>query len=168
MLKTMPEPRRGTTGTTRPAPIPPPRRAVPAPMGRGGREHRYLQEMVKGLAEQQGYLARIEESVSDGEGFVDVSLSRDDERIACEIAITTPPEKEIENIRKCFDAGYQQVWVISPNAKHLAAIESRAHEEWGEMQAPRPCSCDQKTCRSSSACGPQHRLNPPCVAIGCG
>ena len=99
-------------------------------MGRGGREHRYLQEMVKGLAEQQGYLARIEESVAGGEGFVDVSLTRDEERIACEIAITTPPDKEIENIRKCFDAGYQQVWVISPNAKHLAAIEGRARDEW--------------------------------------
>jgi len=99
-------------------------------MGRGGREHRYLQEMVKGLAEQQGYLARIEDSVAGGDGFVDVSLARDEERIACEIAITTPPEKEIENIRKCFEVGYQHVWVISPNAQHLAVIEGRARAEW--------------------------------------
>lgn len=107
----------------------------PPPMGRGGREHRYLQEMVKGLAEQVGYLARIEEEVADGEGYVDVSLSRDGERIACEIAITTPPEKEIENIRKCLTAGCKSVWVISPDPKHLSAIRARAKNEWTDFEA---------------------------------
>jgi Type IV secretion-system coupling protein DNA-binding domain len=120
----------------RPASIPiAPPRAIPPAQGRGGREHRYIQEMVKGLAEQQGYLARIEEEVANGEGFVDVSLSRGDERIACEIAITTPTDKEIENIRKCFDAGYEQVWVIAPNAKHLASIENKAKAEWPELSS---------------------------------
>ena len=116
----------------RTAELRPPR---PLPMGRGGREHRYLQEMVKGLAEQEGYLARIEEEVADGGGYVDVSLSRDSERIACEIAITTPPEKEIENIRKCLAAGYKAVWVISPDPRHLSAIRACAKNEWPDFGA---------------------------------
>jgi hypothetical protein len=91
--------------------------------------------LVKGLAEQHGFRARIEEEVLGGDGFVDVSLTRGDERIACEIAITTPVEKEVQNIRKCLDAGYQLVWVISPEAQHLSAIRRLAEEILGERLA---------------------------------
>ena len=110
-----------------------PRESVRAPViqssqGRGGREHKYLQELVKGLAEQQGFLARIEEEVLDGDGFVDVALTRGEERIACEIAITTPVEREVANIVKCLEAGFVSVWVISPEPRHLAAIRRLAEE----------------------------------------
>jgi hypothetical protein len=118
-----------------PWPIGPRKPALPSTPGRGGRQHKYLQELVKGLAEQHGFRARIEEEVLGGDGFVDVSLTRGDERIACEIAITTPVEKEVQNIRKCLDAGYQLVWVISPEAQHLSAIRRLAEEILGERLA---------------------------------
>ena len=110
------------------------RNEAPAAMGRGGRQHRYLQELIKGLAESEGFLARIEDEVLDGSGFVDVTLSKGQDRIACEISITTPAEKEIENIRKCFAAGYEIVWVISPEQKHLNAIRSLSESILSEAQ----------------------------------
>ena len=97
---------------------------APPGMGRGGRQHRYLQELIKGLAETDGFLARIEEEVLEGSGFVDVTLSRGNEKIACEISITTPAEKEVENIKKCFAAGYELIWVVSPEQKHLNSIRT--------------------------------------------
>jgi hypothetical protein len=103
-------------------------------MGRGGRQHRYLQELIKGMAESEGYLARIEDEVLDGSGFVDVSLSKGDAKIACEISITTPADKEVENIRKCFSAGYEVVWVISPDQKHLNAIRNLSEDSLSERE----------------------------------
>ena len=105
--------------------------------GRGGREHKYLQELLKGLAEQQGFLARIEDEVLAGDGFVDVSLTRADERIACEIAITTPVEREIANISKCLEAGFVSVWIISPEHRHLAAIRRMAEDSLSVEQFAR-------------------------------
>ncbi len=110
------------------------RSEVPPAMGRGGRQHRYLQELIKGLGEPQGYLARIEDEVLEGGGFVDVSLARGEDKIACEIAITTPAKKEVDNIRKCFAAGYEMVWVISPEQKHLNAIRDLAEANFGEIE----------------------------------
>lgn len=110
------------------------RNEVPPAMGRGGRQHRYLQELIKGLAETEGYLARIEDEVLDGSGFVDVSLAKGEDKIACEIAITTPPDKEIENIKKCFAAGYGMVWVVAPEQRHLNAIRDLAEGAFSEMQ----------------------------------
>jgi Type IV secretion-system coupling protein DNA-binding domain len=110
------------------------RKEVPPAMGRGGRQHRYLQELIKGLAEGEGYLARIEDEVLDGGGFIDVSLAKGEERIACEIAITTPADKEIENIKKCFAAGYELVWVVAPEQKHLNEIRALAESAFTETQ----------------------------------
>jgi hypothetical protein len=103
-------------------------------MGRGGRQHKYLQELIKGLAEANGYRAKIEDEVLDGDGFVDVTLSRGDDKIACEISITTPPEKELENIKKCFSSGYELVWVVSPDQKHLKAIRGLSELSLTEAQ----------------------------------
>ena len=105
--------------------------------GRGGREHKYLQELLKRLAEQQGFLARIEDEVLDGDGFIDVSLTRGDERIACEIAITTPVEREVANIAKCLEAGFASVWIISPEHRHLAAIRRPAEDSLPAEQVAR-------------------------------
>jgi Type IV secretion-system coupling protein DNA-binding domain len=107
---------------------------APPGMGRGGRQHRYLQELIKGLAESDGFLARIEEEVLEGSGFVDVTLARGHDRIACEISITTPAEKEVENIKKCFAAGYEVIWVVSPEQRHLNAIRTLLVGELSESQ----------------------------------
>ncbi len=89
----------------------------PAPLGRGGPEHQYLQGLVKQAGEAQGFRAVIEKDILNGQGKVDVSLERDDEKIACEISVTSTPEQELENVRKCLKADYLKVVVLAPNAK---------------------------------------------------
>lgn len=72
----------------------------PAPLGRGGSEHRYLQNLIKQYAEGLGYRASIEEPVLGGRG-VDVALSKGNISIACEISVTTDDAHEQGNVQKC-------------------------------------------------------------------
>jgi hypothetical protein len=95
---------------------------TPAPLGRGGRQHQYLQHLVKELAEQRGYRAVIEEPILDGAGKVDVSLTRGKERVACEISVTTSRDQELMNVEKCLSAGFDRVIVIAHDERHLKTI----------------------------------------------
>lgn len=88
------------------------------------REHRFIQEYVKKVAEARNFKAVIEEPVNDNTGKVDVGLHRDELKIACEISVTNTPEHEVQNIQKCLTAGYLLVFMISNDSKHLAAIRS--------------------------------------------
>jgi hypothetical protein len=102
----------------RPAPLAP---AQPQP-GRGGQQHKYLQQLVKRLAEDKGYKAVIEQPILGGVGSVDVSLEKGGRRIACEISVTTDSEQELGNIQKCLASGYDQVILLSPERKDLNLI----------------------------------------------
>ena len=65
---------------------------------------------------------------------MDVTLSKSEDKIACEISITTPAEKEVENIKKCFAAGFRTIWVISPEQRHLNAIRALSDSNLSETQ----------------------------------
>jgi len=95
---------------------------APAPLGRGGRQHKYLQHLVKQLAEERGFRAVIEEPILDGAGKIDVALVRGEERIACEISVSTSRDQELGNVEKCLSAGYERVIVLAPNERHLATL----------------------------------------------
>lgn len=107
------------------ADMPPPRehapttRVPPPPdvptLGRGGREHKYLQHLIKRLGEERGFRSVIEETV--GGGRIDVALRRDDVSVACEISITTGIDQELGNVRKCLRAGFARVWLVVPDKK---------------------------------------------------
>lgn len=105
-----------------PVPLPPRKRATPKarveepPLaGRGGQEHKYLQHLVKRLAEERGFRATIEEAA--GAGRADVVLRKDTLSIACEISITTDVEHEKENLKKCDAAGFSQIIAIVPDKR---------------------------------------------------
>lgn len=100
--------------------------SVPEPVtpGRGGPEHKYLQSLIAGFAQSKGYRATIEAVA--GPGKADVLLERGKERIAVEVSITTTPEHEVENIRKCLDAGATRVAVVAPHASSLKPIREAA------------------------------------------
>lgn len=85
------------------------------------REHRYLQSFIKSMAVQRGFKATIEELVENGR--VDVSLVRDEIKIACEVAVSNSAEYEVKNINKCIEAGYSFVCVVSKDNKHLEKIK---------------------------------------------
>ncbi len=65
--------------------------------GRGGTQHKYLQQLIKRSAEERGCRAEVEQPVLGGFGSVDVSLSNSEEKIACEISVTTSSEHELNN-----------------------------------------------------------------------
>lgn len=99
---------------------------APPPLGRGGKEHRYLQNLIKEFAISKGYHAVIEEEILNGAGRVDVSLSLKSQRIACEISVTTGRDHEFGNIEKCLAAGYTQIILVSSDARHVKAMEKLA------------------------------------------
>lgn len=100
---------------------------VPA-LGRGGPQHKYLQELIRRWADDHGYRAVIELPVAEGTGSVDVALERDGRRLACEISVTSTPTQELANIRKCLDSSFQQVLVVSPDLRHLSKLRKRIEE----------------------------------------
>jgi hypothetical protein len=103
----------------------PPRLAVKreeeATLGRGGAQHKYLQELVKRFAEAQGYHATIEKPTATG-GSVDVALDRSDGSIAVEISVTSTTAYESGNVAKCLAAGYSRVVVLASERRRLDAI----------------------------------------------
>lgn len=88
--------------------------------GRGGAQHKYLQDLVRRWAVSKGWKATVEKEILDGLGSVDVALERDGESVACEISISTGIEHEIGNIRKCLAAGFGHVALVLPEAKAIA------------------------------------------------
>ena len=91
--------------------------------GRGGREHKYLQHLIKQHADGMGYRASIEKSILDGKGSVDVLLEKGECSVACQISVTTPIDQEVANVKKCLLAGFQYVAVICADIKKLEQLK---------------------------------------------
>jgi DNA helicase HerA-like ATPase len=100
--------------------------------GRGGREHKYLQQLVKVLAQERGFRAVIEETIANGR--IDVALHRADLRIACEISVSSNVEDEIEHFVNCFAAGYERVLAISSEPRRLKAIARAARAKMSDAE----------------------------------
>lgn len=96
-----------------------PRPQEPPPMGRGGQQHKYLQQLIKRWAEHKGYRATIEKPILDGLGSVDVALEKDNRSIACEISVTSTVDQELGNIQKCLAADFNHVVLVSSERKTL-------------------------------------------------
>lgn len=108
-------------------------------MGKGGQQHRYLQQLIKGWAEGMGYKSTIEKPIQDGTGQVDIVLEKDERLIACEISVTTPPSHEVENIKKCLNESFDYIIVISSEPKKLRQIEQNAKSSCSDKQLERVC-----------------------------
>ncbi len=98
---------------------------VPVVKQESVREHRYLQTFIKAMAEAQGYKASMEVPTPDGAGLVDVLLEKGGDTIAVEISVTTSPEWELHNIKKCLAAGYSRIVVCASLPAKLKLIQSR-------------------------------------------
>ncbi|MES3017435.1 MAG: type IV secretion system DNA-binding domain-containing protein [Bacteroidota bacterium] len=91
-------------------------------------QHRYLQTLIKKMAESRGYKATIEAGTPDGKGKVDVLLEKDDTQIACEVSVTTDAEWELHNIQKCLAAGYGTVICCLGDAKGILKLRRKIQE----------------------------------------
>ncbi|MHB8173967.1 MAG: helix-turn-helix domain-containing protein [Nitrospirota bacterium] len=109
--------------------------------GKGGDAHKYLQKTLKEQAELYGWKAVIEERIPRSLESVDVGLRRDDVRIAIEISATSKVDYEIQNIRKCLEAGYDYVILVSSDDKQLSALKTGAKKSFtvGERERIRFC-----------------------------
>lgn len=102
--------------------------------GRGGRQHKYLQHLIKQLAEERGFRASIEESILNGAGSVDVSLARGERRIAVEISVTTNRDQELGNVEKCLAAGYAEIVLVGSNERHVKSLGKFIDENLEERE----------------------------------
>ena len=98
------------------------------PVGKGGELHKQLQAIIKEQAEVFGWKANIEERIPHSLESVDVGLRKDDIRVAIEVSATTYPEQELQNIRKCLNAGYDYVISVSSDEKNLLSIKKEARK----------------------------------------
>ncbi len=101
---------------------------IPIFEGTGGSQHRYLQSLIKRMAEEKGYRAIVEKSTSGGQGYVDICAEKGEKRIAFEISITTPGEHEVQNVKKCLTAGYDKIVICSPDKRILKKVALLAGE----------------------------------------
>jgi hypothetical protein len=90
--------------------------------------HRYLQMLVKKMAEARGYTATIEQQIKDSDGQVDVLLTKENKTIAIEISVTTEADWEVHNIEKCLKANYDTVISLSGDPKQLDRIKKKCAE----------------------------------------
>jgi hypothetical protein len=119
---------------TKPAPLPT-EPFIPSPIKdpnekKQETQHRYLQSLIKKMAESRGYTASLEEPTPDGKGKVDVSLKRNNKRIAVEINDTSKDDWELHNIEKCLVAGYDIVVACSTDIKAQVRMSQKNEEKF--------------------------------------
>ena len=95
-----------------------------APKGKGGDLHNDLQDTITEQAKVFGWGAAIEERIGKTRESFDVGLIKDDMRVAVEISDTTKPQQEIQNIKKCLEAGYDYILAVSPDDKDLSLLKT--------------------------------------------
>jgi hypothetical protein len=100
-------------------------------------KHRYLQTLVKRMAESRGYVSVIEKPLSAGKGSVDVALEREGKRIAVEICVTTTKEWEIHNIYKCLNEGYDIVVECSNDKRTIDSMKKEITQTLTEVELQR-------------------------------
>ncbi|HEY1903070.1 MAG TPA: helix-turn-helix domain-containing protein [Terracidiphilus sp.] len=101
--------------------------AAPPIPGRGGPQHKYLQDLIRRWAEDRGYTVTIEKPILDGMGIIDLVLERRGAApIACEISVTTSPDHELQNAQKCLAAGFAHLFLVAPDKETLVRVRARA------------------------------------------
>lgn len=107
-------------------------------------QHRYLQALVKRMAEARGFTASIEEPTPDGKGKVDVVLTRNGKRIAVEINDTSKDGWELHNIEKCLAANFDIIIPCSNDSKVVARMMTKIETKFNatDVKKIRPMTPD--------------------------
>jgi len=113
------------------------KREPPRDLGRGGEQHKAIQQRIKQAAEELGFRSVIEKPVLDGQGSADLWLERTGETIACEISISTTIDHEVGNVAKCLKAGVPKVAVICLDEERLRKIGNAVSGSLGAELAAR-------------------------------
>jgi hypothetical protein len=97
--------------------------------GRGGAQHKYLQELIRRWGEANGWRVMVEKAILDGLGSVDVALERDGVSVACEVSVASTTDYEIGNIRKCLAAGFTEVVSVVVERRSLDKLKTAISKE---------------------------------------
>ena len=81
--------------------------------GRGGHQHRMLQDLIRRWGQERGFRATIEETILGGAGRVDVVLTRGEHRIAVEVAVTSRVDHIVDAVVKAIANGFNAVVVVT-------------------------------------------------------
>jgi hypothetical protein len=129
--------RTGTTGAGRPMKLLIPtfraleRLGSDLPAGRGGVLHRHIQHLVQEGARAKGYSVQVEYDLDSG-AIVDVHLEKGAMKIAVEIAVVSTPERELNHIKRCLAAGYNQVYSLFADVGLLARLATTVQETFSQ------------------------------------
>jgi len=111
--------------------------SLPPEAGKGGFQHRILQDRIRAIGEQQGFRAMLEMPTSAGRESIDVGLVRSDMRIACEISVTTTIDHEVGNVRKCLRENFDLIAIITSEERRLRQIEAAVISCFDQTSAAR-------------------------------
>lgn len=92
-------------------------------------QHRYLQNLIKRMAESKGYTATLEAPIASGNGFVDVVLTQDGRRIACEISVSTEVQWEYHNLLKCLGENFQEIIMCVTEKRTAQLLKDKIESE---------------------------------------
>lgn len=106
-----------------------------ADLGRGGAQHKAIQDRIKDAAELLGYRVTIEKEILGGAGKVDLVLLRDAEPIACEVSVTTSIDHEIGNVMKCVRAGFTRIAVVAMSEDKRGKLAAAVGHSLGDDKA---------------------------------
>ena len=105
--------------------------------GRGGTQHREIQQMIKDIGHDLGFGASIEAACQNGDGAIDVLLAGEHNSFAIEVSVTTGPTHELANIQKCLAEPIDQIICVSPDDPHRLEIQNLCIERLPQTQLPR-------------------------------
>jgi hypothetical protein len=117
------EPVNEATATVNQAPVNK-RIPIPSEPGKGGEQHRAIQQRLKTEAETLGFGVSIEKNIPDTHESIDVVIEQGDLIVACEICVSTSIDHELGNIRKCLRAGYTDICAICLDAKRMKQFKA--------------------------------------------
>jgi hypothetical protein len=107
----------------------------PRDLGKGGPEHRAIQKQIKEVAVEFGFRSVIEKQCLPTQESIDLSLERGDQKIACEISISTPIDHEVDNVAKCLTDGYSTIAIICMREERLRQISMAVLKRLGSEAA---------------------------------
>jgi hypothetical protein len=94
----------------------------PKDLGKGGGQHKAIQQRIKKAAEDLGFRCIIEHPIPGSKEGIDLYLKSEGQEIACEISISTTIDHEVSNAAKCLKAGIAKVAMICLDDARLQKI----------------------------------------------
>ncbi len=107
----------------------------PRDLGRGGELHRTIQERIQREAHSLGFSSDREKSIGPSNEAADVVVRHGGFAMAVEIAVTTTVDHEFRNAKKCLEAGFARVAVVSPSPERLRRIAEAVRAGLGPKEA---------------------------------